>query len=319
MAALGTAFPFHALHRHAELEGDGRFELGPGAVVGSSRLVAAEGHRVVIGASTWIGDDCEIGAGPEIIIGSRTSLQHRSQVLGNVSIGSGCVCAANLFASSGWHRFADAPPLPVRVQDFRARADGSPGQPIHIGDDCWIGINVVILPGVTIGRGCVVGANSVVRSDLPPYSIAVGSPARVVKTRLAFEPPLAIRAGNDGDLPYFYAGFRQLGTDETADAQCVRTRGGWAAAARFSVALDARAGDHIVLEVDARKEGRLFHGDAQCAVNGGGLQQIGFSARPGRWNLLDFCWQPAAADASGESLVVLAATASAKRSNEDPS
>lgn len=52
---------------------------------------------------------------------------------------------------------------------------------VTIGNDCWIGGNTVILPGVTIGKGCTVGAGSVVTTDIPPFSVAVGSPAKVVK------------------------------------------------------------------------------------------------------------------------------------------
>lgn len=55
------------------------------------------------------------------------------------------------------------------------------GHPIRIEDDCWIGGQVIILPGVTIGRGCTIGAGSVVTKDIPPYSVAIGSPAKVVK------------------------------------------------------------------------------------------------------------------------------------------
>jgi acetyltransferase-like isoleucine patch superfamily enzyme len=56
------------------------------------------------------------------------------------------------------------------------------GHPVKIGDDCWIGGNVVILPGVTIGEGCTIGAGSVVTKDIPPFSVAVGSPCKVRKT-----------------------------------------------------------------------------------------------------------------------------------------
>jgi acetyltransferase-like isoleucine patch superfamily enzyme len=52
---------------------------------------------------------------------------------------------------------------------------------VNIGDNCWIGENVCILKGVNIGTGSVIGANSVVISDIPEYSIAVGSPARIIK------------------------------------------------------------------------------------------------------------------------------------------
>ncbi|KAK9238614.1 trimeric LpxA-like protein [Lipomyces kononenkoae] len=54
-------------------------------------------------------------------------------------------------------------------------------KPITIGSDCWIGGNVTVLPGVTIGEGCTIGAGSVVTKDIPPFSVAVGSPARVIK------------------------------------------------------------------------------------------------------------------------------------------
>ena len=52
-----------------------------------------------------------------------------------------------------------------------------------IGNDIWIGQNVTILPGVHIGDGAIIGANSVVGSDIPPYTIAVGNPCRVIKKR----------------------------------------------------------------------------------------------------------------------------------------
>lgn len=54
--------------------------------------------------------------------------------------------------------------------------------PVSIGNDCWIGGSVTILPGVTIGDGCTIGAGSVVTRDIPAHSVAVGNPARVVKT-----------------------------------------------------------------------------------------------------------------------------------------
>ena len=54
-------------------------------------------------------------------------------------------------------------------------------KPVTIGDDCWVGANVVICPGVTIGNGCVIGAGSVVTRDVPPDSFAAGNPARVIR------------------------------------------------------------------------------------------------------------------------------------------
>lgn len=56
--------------------------------------------------------------------------------------------------------------------------------PVTIGEDVWLGAGATVLGGVTVGDGCVVGAGAVVTKDLPPYSVAVGVPAKVVKTRL---------------------------------------------------------------------------------------------------------------------------------------
>lgn len=53
--------------------------------------------------------------------------------------------------------------------------------PINVKEDCWIGFGVTILPGITIGKFSVVGAGSIVTKDIPPYSVAVGNPARVIK------------------------------------------------------------------------------------------------------------------------------------------
>ncbi|MEE1104690.1 MAG: DapH/DapD/GlmU-related protein, partial [Ruminococcus sp.] len=56
-------------------------------------------------------------------------------------------------------------------------------KPVTIGDDCWIGRRVMILPGVHIAEGCVIGAGAVVTKNIPPYSVAAGVPARVIKSR----------------------------------------------------------------------------------------------------------------------------------------
>ncbi|KAF9871049.1 hypothetical protein CkaCkLH20_11466 [Colletotrichum karsti] len=54
-------------------------------------------------------------------------------------------------------------------------------KPVTIGNDCWIGANVTILPGVTIGKGCTIAAGSIVSKDIPEFSVALGSPAKVVR------------------------------------------------------------------------------------------------------------------------------------------
>ncbi|HEF0022488.1 TPA: acyltransferase [Citrobacter amalonaticus] len=54
-------------------------------------------------------------------------------------------------------------------------------KPIVIGNNAWLGFDVVVLKGVTIGEGAIIGARSVVTRDIPPWSVAVGNPAKVVK------------------------------------------------------------------------------------------------------------------------------------------
>lgn len=64
----------------------------------------------------------------------------------------------------------------------QSRRDGVEyATPVTIGDDCWIGGNTTIMPGVTIGKGCTIGAGSVVTKSIPDFSVAIGSPAKVVK------------------------------------------------------------------------------------------------------------------------------------------
>ena len=55
-------------------------------------------------------------------------------------------------------------------------------KPIVIEDDCWLGGGVIVLAGVTIGKGSVIGAGSIVTKDIPPYSVAVGNPCKVMRT-----------------------------------------------------------------------------------------------------------------------------------------
>ena len=91
-----------------------------------------------------------------------------------VTIGRHCMFANGCFIADADHVFAD-PEVPVPWQGVASKG------PVVIGDNVWCGVNSVILGGVTIGERCVIGANSVVTGDLPPYSVAVGAPARVIR------------------------------------------------------------------------------------------------------------------------------------------
>jgi acetyltransferase-like isoleucine patch superfamily enzyme len=94
---------------------------------------------------------------------------------GSVRIGSDCLIADGVKIWSINHRFAD-PALPIAEQGYQQA-------PVTIGDDVWLGSNAVVLPGVTIGRGAVIAAGSVVTRDVPDGSVAAGVPAKVVGWR----------------------------------------------------------------------------------------------------------------------------------------
>jgi len=97
----------------------------------------------------------------------------------SVIIGNNVLIASKVFISDHNHgsygKDGSSPLIPPNDREVIA-------SPVVIEDDVWIGEFVSVLPGVTIGKGSVIGTMSVVNRDIPPYSIAVGSPARVIKT-----------------------------------------------------------------------------------------------------------------------------------------
>jgi carbonic anhydrase/acetyltransferase-like protein (isoleucine patch superfamily) len=140
-----------------------------------------------------------------------TSIQDRCIVLGNVQIGEYCVFAPNIYISSGLHHFDSQPWALIKDQDEQAAARqdlaGKSAGQVVIEDDCWIGINVVVMRGVRVCKGAVIGANSVVTKDVSPYTVVAGAPASELRKRLNFRPPQAIQWDSDEDMPYFYSGF----------------------------------------------------------------------------------------------------------------
>ncbi len=111
--------------------------------------------------------------GGELTIGDRTFVNYGVSIgaTRSITIGAGCSLGPYVnIVDSAFHRIE-----PER------RDERPEPEPVHIGDDVWLGVRVIVLPGVTIGDGSVVGAGSVVTGDIPERSLAVGSPARVVR------------------------------------------------------------------------------------------------------------------------------------------
>ncbi len=135
--------------------------------IGENGSVAA---GAAVQGNVTIGRNCSIQA-YTLLVGYGTSPNDEGTIVigDDVRIaGHGMIIAAN-------HVFDD-PDRPIRTQGLTPKS-------IRIEDDVWIGGNVNIIAGVTIGRGAVIGAGSVVTRDIPPYAIAVGTPAKVVKSR----------------------------------------------------------------------------------------------------------------------------------------
>lgn len=119
------------------------------------------------------GENCQIEIGERTFIGPYTCIGGP----GNVKIGKDCLIAAHTGIIANNHLFVD----PVQ----KIRDQGLTRKGITIEDDCWLGYGVKVLDGVTIGQGSVIGAGAVVTKDIPPYSIAVGVPARPIGNRLS--------------------------------------------------------------------------------------------------------------------------------------
>lgn len=94
----------------------------------------------------------------------------------NITIGDNVLIGPGVIINSGMHRYKDKNKL--------IRDQGHEIKPIIIGNDVWIGANAVIMPGVFIGDGSVIGAGAIVTRSIPPYSVAVGIPARIIKERI---------------------------------------------------------------------------------------------------------------------------------------
>lgn len=114
--------------------------------------------------------------GGEIFIDERTSIGPYSCLSGHsIRIGKACLIAPHVGIFANSHNFQDP--------DILIKDQGHNYQGIVIGDDCWLGSGVKILDGVTLGKGCVVGAGAIVTKSLPDYAIAIGVPAKIVGYR----------------------------------------------------------------------------------------------------------------------------------------
>lgn len=219
------------------------------AITPSAILICQENSTIEFEGNNYIGRNVEIGSSGKIFFGSHTSIQDRCIILGDVEIGRYCIFAPNIYLSSGRHYYNLRPTLYIKDQDAMVQNDTElfkkHSNKIVIEDDCWLGINVVVMSGITIGKGSVIGANSVVTRNVEPYSVMAGSPSILFKKRLNFELRESISFSNDSDLPYFYSGFY---TDYLSLEKSRKT-GGIKVMKTFSVRLKSEGKETIILQV----------------------------------------------------------------------
>jgi acetyltransferase-like isoleucine patch superfamily enzyme len=291
-------FPGLSLDSTVNVLAAGDLEFGSQSVIGEGcNLLVPAGASLAIGADCYIGRYVELGSGGTISIGDHTSIQDRSILVGDVRLGRYCVLSLNVLMTSGRHYFDRWPHLLIRDQDDRVsqNADLSRehSRPIVVEEDCWLGMNSVVMPGIKIGRGSVIGANAVVTHDVPPYSVAVGSPARVVRRRLEFAPPDRIDWEVPEHIPYFYRGFELAEKERLRNAPLE----GHLALGSFSLWLSGKSSSVIRMRIRSRTGNPTL------------IERLGVGVRVGgEWQVVQFLRGDASAELSfgvnGGSVVV---------------
>jgi len=153
--------------------------LGKGVLIdGLSRDGIVLGNHVNIGDYTRLeasGTITDIGLG--ITIGNNSGIGSFSFIggAGGVLIGNDVIMGQYVSFHPENHN-TQLVEIPIRLQGVNRKG-------IIVGDNCWIGAKVTFLDGATVGKGCVIAAGAVVRGEIPPYSIAAGVPARIIKSR----------------------------------------------------------------------------------------------------------------------------------------
>lgn len=138
--------------------GDCRLRIGDKVVISKGCVIQAKAGPLDIGR------ECDIGA--HVILSS----------VGGIKLAPNVLIAGNCYFGGGRYHL-ESLATPIMYQGIYSRGV------ITIGEGTWIGASVTVLDGVTIGKGCVIGAGSLVTGDIPDYAVAVGSPAKVIKTR----------------------------------------------------------------------------------------------------------------------------------------
>lgn len=178
---VGRAGPGVSLEGGVLLASPGRISLGAGASIGRGAALRANTQAspgITLSAQASLKDGVVLNANTgRITIGERSWVGPYCVIYGNggVDIGRDVMIAAHTLITSVGHEH-ESLEVPMMHQPLRLA-------PVRIEDDVWIGARCTLLPGITVGRGAIVGAGSVVTRDVAPWTIVGGTPARVVGQR----------------------------------------------------------------------------------------------------------------------------------------
>lgn len=149
-----------------------------GGVFGKFRAALVRGILPATGKGVNVEKKAYFGNGTGITIGHNSGLGINCFINGPLKIGNDVMMGPDVVILTQNHKFSDLH-IPMRLQGHYPRKQ------VTIGDDVWIGIRAIILPGITIGKGAIVAAGAVVTKDVPPYAIVGGNPAKVIKYKTA--------------------------------------------------------------------------------------------------------------------------------------
>jgi acetyltransferase-like isoleucine patch superfamily enzyme len=158
--------------------------MGKNSAVLHPRLMSGRAH-ITLGTRSVVMNGCRIQAickygsqvfAPSISIGDDVYIGHYSFIaaIEEIRIGNGCVFSDYVYLNDSSHGIDPANGL-IMLQNLESKG------PIHIGMNCFLGYRVAVMPAVTLGDWCIVGANSVVTRSFPPYSMIGGAPARLIR------------------------------------------------------------------------------------------------------------------------------------------
>lgn len=184
------------------------FKSSKGILLIGKRVTIRQAHYLTVGRNFIAQDHCEINClsergiifGDKVTVGSFAIIRPTNLYGGEPGIGlkvgnNSSIGPYSYIGCSGYIEIGDNVMLSPRVsiysenhnfqkEDVKIIDQGVTRSFVKIGDDCWIASNVIVLAGVSIGKGAVVAAGSVVTKDIPPYGVVAGNPAKIVKMRI---------------------------------------------------------------------------------------------------------------------------------------